>query len=160
MQLIEQLIIGLAPLKEFSLATPNMSATDILVWANEAAVKIHTYTYLTYRRDLQQIQNYFWPNAWDVYQRALKTQHYKKSLITQQMAVSAVAADVPLLLKQGVNNGRYTWKVEVPLLLHFQGGRHSLNQKISLTLVIQRTPPYLGKRGVGIVRIEEKKNYA
>lgn len=139
-----------------SLIQPNMSTTDILVWANEAAVRLNTYNYLTYREDRQNMQNYFLPQTWNMYYKTLQKKHYKELLTEQKMTVSAVPLDVAVLLQQGVSEKRYTWKVEIPLLVRFKSGQRELTQKRSITLVIQRSPPYLGKRGVGIVSIYEQ----
>lgn len=145
-----QYITKKAPQAASALAEPNMSQEAILVWANEAATAVFSYDFANYRRDFQHAQEYFTPEGWQNYKEAFDKTGTLKMVINQKLTVSAIPTGTPVIITQGVEGNKYTWKVELPVLVVYKGAKSSTEQKLLITMSIQRTKEYLGKRGVGI----------
>lgn len=136
--------------KQIPLNQPNMSAVDLMVLANQAAVSAFTYNFVNYRRQLADASNYFTPDGWQAFQSALDQSGNLKQVIAKKLVVSAVATGAPIILRQGLLNSRYSWKVEIPLLVSYQSANEVSQHHLIVTMVLQRTQKYVGHNGVGI----------
>lgn len=133
-----------------SVNQPNMPAISLLVWANEAAVTAYSYDFVHYRKELQTASQYFTPEGWKKFKEALDKSGNLDTVISKKLVVSAVATGVPVILEQGVNTGKYFWKVEMPMLVTYQNNSFIKNQNLVATMLVVRTPKNIGTRGLGI----------
>ena len=133
------------------LAQPNMSREAILVWANEAALAIMSYDFANHERQLQQAAEYFTPEGWKSYMDVFTKAGTLDMVINKKLTVSAVATGAAKLMDQGVVADKYTWKVQLPMLVTYAGANTSTKQNLLLTMTIVRTEDGQGKRGVGIL---------
>jgi intracellular multiplication protein IcmL len=136
---------------------PNMSALAIQNWAAKAAVGLYTLDFKHYKNQLQDVSAYFTPKSWLRYQKALKASKLIDNIISNKYLVSAVPTGAALILKQGVEGGRYTWQVQVPLLVTYSGPVTTTKRNILVSLFIQRTRQFIGQGGVGIVSVVAKE---
>ncbi len=134
------------------LAKPNMTRVQIRVWANEAAVSTYSYDFLNYQKQLENASDYFSPKAWKVFMQALNKSHNLDAIRKNKMAVSAVAQGAVVIKNQKVKNGVYSWQVTLPLLVTYANQRQTVNQPLTLDMLIERMPPYIGTRGVAITQ--------
>ena len=66
------------------------------------------------------------------------------------MIVSAVATKAPVILQKGILNGRFAWRVQMPLLVTFQSAVEFSQQQLVVTLLISRVSTLNSPRGIGI----------
>lgn len=131
---------------------PNLSNSAILQWANTAATAANSYNFVNYRKALQQAADYFTPEGKQMFFNALKNSNNLQAVIAKKLIVSAVATGVPVVLEQGVMLGRYTWKVQIPMLITFQSASQFSQQSVTVTMVIVRVSPLESVRGIGIAQ--------
>jgi intracellular multiplication protein IcmL len=133
------------------LAQPNMSREAILVWANEAALAVMSYDFANLEQQLQQAAEYFTPDGWKSYMAAFKQAGTLDMVINKKLTVSAVATGAAKILDQGIVADKYTWKVQLPMLVTYTGANTATKQNLLVTMTIVRTAEGLDKRGVGIL---------
>jgi intracellular multiplication protein IcmL len=104
----------------FPLSEAMLSPAELLQWTNRAAVAAYTYNFVNYRDAMQQLQNQFTADGWRYYEDALKVSRSLEMVIAKKLVVSAVATGTPVILDQAVIGGRYSWKVQIPLLVSYQ----------------------------------------
>jgi len=138
-------VIPLYPLSE-----PMMAPTELLQWASRVAVAAYSYNFVNYRDALQSVQNNFTPDGWKYFEDALKGARNLESVIAKKLVVSAVATAAPVILDQGVINGRYAWKVQMPLLVTYQSASEQTQQPVVVTIVVSRVPTVNMPRGIAI----------
>lgn len=136
--------------KQIPLNLPNMSAIDLLVLANQAAVSAFTYNFVNYRKQLANAAHYFTPDGWKAFQSALDQSGNLKQVIAKKLVVSAVATGAPIIVRQGVIGNRYTWRIELPLLVSYQNANEKYQHHLMITMVLQRTQKFVGHDGVGV----------
>jgi intracellular multiplication protein IcmL len=129
---------------------PNLSNSTILEWANTAATAAYSYNFVNYRQALQTAADYFTPEGKQMFFNALKSSNNLQAVIAKKLIVSAVATGVPVVLEQGVMVGRYTWKVQIPMLITFQSASQFSQQSVTMTMLIVRVSPLESPRGIGI----------
>ena len=140
----------LAPLVPFS--QPNLSNSAILEWSNTAAAAAYSYNFVNYRQALQQAADYFTPEGKQMFFTAIKNSNNLQAVISKKLIVSAVATGVPVILEQGILAGRYTWKVQIPMLITFQSASQFSQQSVTVTLLIVRISTLTSPRGIGIAQ--------
>lgn len=143
-------IITLVPLDE-----PNMSDQAILSWANIAATSVHTYDYVNYRQQLQAASQYFTTEGWQAFMNALQSSNNLDAVIAKKLVVSAVATGTPVKLQEGIIDGRYGWRVQIPLAVTYQSASETSVQNNIATILIVRIPTLTNPQGIGIASFIE-----
>lgn len=140
----------LVPLIPFD--RPNLNNSTVLEWANTAATAAYSYNFVNYREALQQAADYFTQEGRQMFFNAVKSSNNLQAVIAKKLIVSAVATGVPVVLEQGVMLGRYTWKVQIPMLITFQSASQFSQQSVTVTMLIVRVSPLASPRGIGIAQ--------
>ena len=129
---------------------PNMPPATLLQWANSAAIAAYTYNFVNYRQELQSASEFFTSEGWQQFVQALQSSNNLNAVLEKKLVVSAVATGAPIILEQGVIGGVYTWKVQMPLLITYQSASQTAQQRVTVTMVIQRISTLNSARGIGI----------
>lgn len=137
----------------YPLRAPMMSKTEILQWADMAATFAFTFDFNNWRKQLQEASNYFTSGGWTNFQDALKSSNNLETVIAKKLEVSAVSTGTPVILEQGIFNSRYSWKVQIPLLLTYQGaGSTTFQQPVVANMLITRVPVLNNPKGIAIAQ--------
>ncbi|HAT2036438.1 TPA: type IV secretion protein DotI [Legionella pneumophila] len=142
---INGLITPLFPLDE-----PNQSDSAVLQWANQAAIAAFTYNFVNYRDELQASSGFFTAEGWDQFLGALEQSNNLDAVKAKKLVVSAVATRAPIILQKGVLNGRYSWRVQMPILVTYQSASEFTQQNNVVTMLITRVSTLNSPRGIGI----------
>jgi intracellular multiplication protein IcmL len=129
---------------------PNMSDEDILLWGNNAAIAAYTYNYVNYRRELQAAAEFFTPDGWRKFVRALQDSNNLDAVRIKRLIVTAQPTGAPVLVAKGVDNGKFTWRVQVPLLVTYINPPQFAQQSIKVIITITRIPNLNSGLGIGI----------
>lgn len=137
----------------YSLSQPIVSKAELLQWASQAATATFTYNFLNYRQELARIAEYFTPAGWRQFQRVLKETGNLDNVIAKKLIVTAVATGAPVITDEGYLNGRYSWRIQIPLLITYEGaGGEKAPQSTLITMVVNRVSTLETPRGVAIVQ--------
>lgn len=139
------------PIYPFS--QPVMTPSTLLTWANNAAVAANTFGFATYQQDLQRASTYFTPDGWQSFEDALKSARTLDTIQAKQLVSTAVATGSPTIIDQGIINGRYAWKVQMQLLVTYEGaGDQKIQVPQVVTMVITRVSRLNSSQGVAIAQ--------
>lgn len=134
----------------FPLDEPNQSDSAVLQWANQAAIAAFTYNFVNYRDELQASSGFFTAEGWDQFLGALEQSNNLDAVKAKKLVVSAVATRAPIILQKGVLNGRYSWRVQMPILVSYQSASEFTQQNNVVTMLITRVSTLNSPRGIGI----------
>lgn len=134
----------------FPLNEPNQSDSAVLQWANQAAIAAFSYNFVNYRDELQAASGFFTPSGWQQFLNALQQSNNLEAVRVKKLVVSAVATRAPIILEKGVLNGRYSWRVQMPILVTYQSASEFTQQNNVVTLLITRISTLNSPRGIGI----------
>ena len=135
----------------FPLSEAMLSPGELLQWAHGAAISAYTYNFVNYRDAMQQLQNQFTPDGWRYYEDALKVSRNLEMVIAKKLVVSAVATGTPVILDQAVISGRYSWKIQIPLLVSYQSPNEQTQKPVIVMMIISRVPTVDMPKGIAIV---------
>lgn len=133
-----------------SMDKPNMSTAALMSWVAQASSEVMTFGYHDYQRRLQQSAKYFTRSGWESFTNAMQKSRVLEAVEAQQQVVSAAPASAPVMVEQGVLNGRYRWIIKMPLNVTYRGDKLARVDKLELNLVIERVPSLENPYGVGI----------
>ena len=136
----------------YPLTTQVVSTSELLQWANEAAVAAYSYNFANYRKALQDASQYFTTEGWDNYQTALKSSRNLETVIAKKLVVSAEATGAPVIIDQGLIGDHYAWKVQMPLLVNFQSMSTNIQTPLLVTLLITRVSTLYVPKGIAIAQ--------
>lgn len=134
----------------FALNEPNQSDSAVLQWANQAAIAAFSYNFVNYRSELQAASGFFTSAGWTQFLNALQDSNNLDAVKAKKLIVSAVATRAPIILQKGVLNNRFSWRVQMPILVTYQSASEFSQQNNVVTMLITRVSTLNSPRGIGI----------
>lgn len=132
------------------LEAPNMGTSALMSWAAQSATEVMTFGFHDYQRRLQQSSRHFTRYGWESFTTALQKSRIIESVEANQQVVTAQPRSAPILIQEGVFNGKYRWVVDLPLTVTYQAGSASRVDNLMVRMVIDRVPSLENPNGVGI----------
>ena len=134
----------------YPLDQPNQSDSAVLQWANQAAIAAFTYNFVNYREELQASSGFFTADGWEQFLTALDQSNNLDAVKSKKLIVSAVATRAPVILQKGILNGRFSWRVQMPILVTYQSASAFTQNNYVVTMLITRVSTLNSPRGIGI----------
>lgn len=125
---------------------------QIIAFVSDAVVSVNTYNFQNISTWKREIQEYFTTKGSDEFNKALKKSENIEYVLSNRLALTSELSKYPQIIEQNVVNGRYTWKIEVPILLKYRGSGVSRNVSQLVTLRVQRAPVNEASNGFGVVQ--------
>lgn len=138
-------IIALIPLNQ-----PNLSDRSVLQWASTAVVSIFTYNFVNYRQAFQDNKQYFTDPGWRSFLNAVQQSKDLSTVQDKKLVVSAVLSSAPIVTNEYVLNGRYTWKLQLPVMVTYQSLSEDFHDNFVVAMTVQRVSTLDNISGVGI----------
>jgi len=135
----------------YPLDSPMVSEAVVKQWANEAVISIFNYDFVHWRNQMQKASEFFTPEGWKDFESQLRSTGTLNTVIAKKLNVSGVATGAPVITKRGVIDGRYSWQVNMPVLVTYQGTT-TFQQPTTVTLLITRVPVLNNPRGIAIAQ--------
>jgi intracellular multiplication protein IcmL len=136
----------------YAMTEPVVSVSALLDWSRRASVAAYSYDFVHYRGQLQAASEYFTPDGWEKFINALRSSGNLKTVIAKKLVATAVPTGVPVLLNRGVIDGKYSWKVRLPLLVTYQSQSQTFQQTVMVTMIVARVPNLNDPKGIAIVQ--------
>ena len=140
-------IIPVQPLTEAVRSNP-----QIVAFAANAVATVNSFDFVNFQTQLQSAAEYFTFSGWASFRQQLDASRNLDNVRTNRLVSAAAPAAVPNIVEQAVINGRYTWKVRVPIIISYTGPNVNRNVSQVVTMLIQRAPFSEVPNGVGIVQ--------
>ena len=131
---------------------PVLSKAVLLQWVQRAIIASYTYNFLTYREQLTQASEFFSDRGWKSFMSAFKASRNLETVIAKKLSTTAVATGAPVILDQRVLNGRYTWQIQMPILVSYESGTQKIQQTYNVVVLVQRVSTLTSPKGVAIVQ--------
>ena len=133
-----------------SLSEPNLSTPALMSWTAQAATEVMTFGFHDYKRRLQEASRNFTRIGWASFTTALEKSRIMETVEQNQQVVTAAPSSAPVLISEGIVNGRYQWQIEMPMVVTYQAGSLTRADNLLLTLLIVRVSKLESPNGVGI----------
>lgn len=134
------------------LSSPMLSTEALLSWASQVAMGSYTYNFANYRQKIQTQEVNFTSDAWQMFLTQLKDSGNIQAVDQRKINVSAVISGTPVVVYEGMLQGRYAWKVQVPLLVTFVSASDRFQKNYMVTMVIVRVSTVQNQNGVAVAQ--------
>lgn len=138
------------------LSKPNVDDGVVGEFALKTVREVNNYDYLNWRTQITRAQQRFLPAAWKDYMSEFEATNIIKTVQDRKMIVSGMPSGSVAMVAQGLNEGVYVWRVEVPIQIRYvahaddtQGGG-TLGSEGVVTLYIQRVPLTVSEDGLAV----------
>jgi len=138
-------VINIVPLSE-----PYRSRADVIAWAAGAAKDVMTFGYNDYRQRLQQAAGNFTPTGWESFTKALKEARIIEAVEARKLVVNLEILAAPEIKSAFVRDGVYTWYLQFPITIKFDGNEPPAPINASLILQIVRVSTLQSPEGISI----------
>ena len=138
-------IIPIQPLNQ-----PVVSQSQLTSWVSSAIVSVYAYDYLRYRSQLQNAQQYFSADGWSDFLASLRASGNLVTVRNQKLMVSAVPTGSAVITNRRILNGAFTWQVEMPLLVTYEGSSSQRSQSVLVRVIVSRVPIQNNPQGIAI----------
>jgi len=139
-----------------ALNRPVQSANEVLNWATEVATKAYSMSFANYAQQLEDMKPNFTDAGWRGYEQALARSGFVEKLLSQQYVSTAVPHQAPVIVAEGLVDGVYGWRLQIPLIVTFQSASANTSQTIQVEVTVVRRPETENPKGLGIAQIVSK----
>lgn len=140
-------------LRMVALNQPISSRSDVLSWATSAITQAYTYDFANFRKQFQESSNLFTTSGWEGFLQALDESGNLKSVQTNKFVTTVVPKSAPVIVGTGYVEGRYAWKIEIPIIVTYQSATKRVSQNLLVQAVIVRRSELEHPKGLGIAQI-------
>ena len=133
-----------------ALSEPNLGKQALASWAAQSATEVMTFGFHDYRKRLQEASRNFTRTGWASFTTALDKSRIIETVSQNQQVVTASPTSAPVIIQEGIVNGRYQWTLELPMSVAYQAGSQSRTDNLLITMVVVRVPKLESPNGVGI----------
>lgn len=134
----------------YALTRPMVGQRALRDWATLVAVQAYTYNFNDYAARFASLEEYFTADAYDAFLDSIASANVIDDLITKKIIVSAVANGATVVVDQRTIADRWTWKVQVPLLVSYRGGVEPYETSLIVNMLITRVPSRDVPKGIAV----------
>jgi intracellular multiplication protein IcmL len=132
---------------------PIGSQTEVSNWVAGAVVKAYTFDFANWRAQLSAARNDFTPQGWKGFEAALKDSGVLQTVLEKKYVTTAVPTGAPVMINQGVVDGHYAWKFQMPILVTYQSSERTVPQNLMVNVLVVRQSEMENPRGLGIAQL-------
>lgn len=129
---------------------PYLSTADLTQWVSLTLPNVFNYDFLHYMAKYKDNQQYFTQNGFNKYIGILNLYAPYNLVSQKKLFVSAAPDGAPFIVNQGLIGGRYSWWLQMPLVIHFGGLERGYSQNVTLQVLVVREPTLNNLSGVVI----------
>lgn len=139
-----------------ALGEPVVTDQYILEWASLATRAALNLDFVNYDKQLKAASIYFTSNGWGAFSKALDSSGLLATVQSKKLLMSAIVPNSPVILFSGVVNGRYVWRISMPVLVTYGSASAQSQRHLKATIVVSRVPVLDTPEGIQITDFEAK----
>lgn len=137
-------------LQMHSLSEPVITDKFIVSWSALTARRVFNLSFVNYQDNLNVVKDRFTPGGWEKMQDALNSSGLIQNMVNNKLIVSSVVSGSPVILARMVVNGRFTWRVQMQMLVKYTSASEQSQENLVVTMNIQRIPTLDSAQGIQI----------
>lgn len=132
---------------------PIGSEAELNTWTANSVVQAYTFSFANYRAEQSAAQKNFTPQGWRSFQLALRESNLLQTVIDERYVTTAAPTGAPVLLDSGLVEGRYAYKLQMPMVVTYQSSARTTSQNLMMDIIVVRQPETDNPRGLGIAQL-------
>ncbi|MDR1871592.1 MAG: DotI/IcmL/TraM family protein [Deltaproteobacteria bacterium] len=142
-------VVKVAPSKE-----PLLSPDNLLTWTSQAVSGALSLNFLHWRQQLMDARENFSEYGFSSFARSLEEGGHIRKIVAERLNLTCALAGTPVITDTKVLGDRYTWKVELPVIISYQSSTGVVaSQNLIAMVTVQRAAMTQKNKGVEIQQI-------
>jgi intracellular multiplication protein IcmL len=125
-------------IKWHPLSDPVVSDNYVLQWVTTAVRQAFSLDFIHWREQLQTASINFTPSGWHWFLNAFKQSGDLQTLVQLKMVSDSVVTGAPVIQGKAILDGRFVWKVEMPMMITYTSQQKTIRQPLKIILMVQR----------------------
>ncbi|MEE4377686.1 MAG: DotI/IcmL/TraM family protein [Candidatus Competibacteraceae bacterium] len=139
-------LIPLVPISE-----PYVAPEVMLTWVTQSVTQAYTLDFVHFRQQLSEMRELFTARGFRKHRDALDEAGILEAVKKRRLVTQVVATAPPIITNLGRIGNRFSWRIEVPIQVSYQGGSsQSQPQKNVVEVLVVRIPTHELARGYAI----------
>lgn len=134
-----------------ALSEPVVTSDFILQWSALTTRSIYNLDFSKYQQQLDEVKSRFTADGWLKMNAALKQSGLLTELVNSHLIITSVVSGTPVILERMIVNGRFTWQVQMRLLVTYTSASAKRQNELVITMNIQRVPTLNAPQGIQII---------
>lgn len=122
------------------LSDPVVNNNYVLQWVTNAVRQSFSLDFMHWRDQLQAASNNFTDAGWNFFLQAYKQSGDLQTLVNLKMVADATVTGAPVMQYGGVLDGRYVWKIQLPIMITYTNIDKTIRQPLKVTVIVVRVP--------------------
>lgn len=140
-----------------TLPAAHQTFKNITSWLTDAISETYTFSFTNFYEQVDKSEQYFTPEGYSMYVKALKSSNIEKDVIGKKLEVASIPLQTPVMINGGAYGNSEFWRFRVPVLVSVQGSKDPVVEKYMMEVLILRVPSYMNHKGVAIAEYFMKK---
>lgn len=132
-----------------TLPVPHQSLNNVSGWLLSALNTIYGVGFDNIEDKMNEAEYYFTGNGYSSYVKAMNA-GFKDDIIKKKLKITLLAAQNPVLINSGVAGDIEFWRLRVPVLISYLGGKEIVTSQKMVEALIIRVPAYQNEKGLAI----------
>lgn len=142
-------ITELRPLDE-----PYITQEGLVNWAAETVSRTFSLDFLRFKDTLMGVRENYTTAAFNELVGNLKSNGTLEMIKEKRLSASVALEKAPVISNSGIVAGVYTWKLEFPIIITYEGSQGAANaQHLVATVLVQRADTITNPKGVVVKQI-------
>lgn len=142
--------INKEPLKIVTLPVPHQSLKNVSGWLLTALNTIYGVGFDNIDEKVDSASYYFTSEGYNSYLKALESSGFKADIVRKKLKITLLATQDPVLINGGSTGNLEFWRLRVPVLISYLGGREIVTTQKMVEALIIRVPAYENEKGLAI----------
>ena len=139
-----------------ALDRPVQPTNVVLNWATNAVTEAMTFSFANYEKVWSKARVNFTSAGWKSFRASMTKEGTLDRVVSNKYVTTATPTGAPVVVAEGNVNGRYAWKIEVPVLITYESANNRQSQQVLMQVVVQQLPDSESPGGLGIRQIVAK----
>ncbi|MCB1827966.1 MAG: type IVB secretion system apparatus protein IcmL/DotI, partial [Coxiellaceae bacterium] len=133
-----------------SLSEPVITNDYLLQWSSLATRTAFNIDFVNYAKQLVKAKADFTPSGWGEFMKAMNNSGLLDAVKSKKLEMSAVVSGAPVILSTAVIHGRFTWRVQLPILVTFTSASATSQSSWIVTMNVERISTLDAYKGIQI----------
>lgn len=133
-----------------TLESPMKGLDDVMSWGASQALSLFTTNFQDYYKMYDQASRSFTAAGWEQIREQLVLSGLFEAVVEKKLVSTAIVRRPPVLIKQGVLNGRWTWQEQFEMTLNYESASENKVVDYVVTLRVVRVPIVYGINNSGL----------
>lgn len=130
---------------------PYLHVADLLQWVSTTLPQVLTVDFINYNQEMKASTVYFTNNGWAKFLSLTSSYTGHDEVLKNKVFVQATPLGAPVILNQGIVDGKYAWWVQMPLVVRYSGIEgNSREMSLVFQVLVVRVPTLNNLDGVAI----------